>query len=203
MQQRFCRRAFGFLSTPSARRATDLVTGLQIPFEISIHALCEEGDDAGAETDAAQKNFYPRPLRGGRPARPCRTFRPANFYPRPLRGGRLSYEVNTKVGELFLSTPSARRATPGTRTGTRRHKYFYPRPLRGGRRNAGQGLERPTWYFYPRPLRGGRRRNGNVHKRVVQFLSTPSARRATLEPLTFLQRQAQFLSTPSARRATW
>ena len=33
-----------FLSTPSARRATDLVWQLYHRTEISIHALCEEGD---------------------------------------------------------------------------------------------------------------------------------------------------------------
>ena len=33
-----------FLSTPSARRATALVVGTQIPDHISIHALREEGD---------------------------------------------------------------------------------------------------------------------------------------------------------------
>ena len=34
----------GFLSTPSARRATAHALGLALFEEISIHALCEEGD---------------------------------------------------------------------------------------------------------------------------------------------------------------
>ena len=33
-----------FLSTPSARRATSKAAGLQLRFQISIHALREEGD---------------------------------------------------------------------------------------------------------------------------------------------------------------
>ena len=40
-----------FLSTPSARRATQmLVSGRDFP-DISIHALREEGDDAGIDTE--------------------------------------------------------------------------------------------------------------------------------------------------------
>ena len=35
---------------------------------ISIHALCEEGDHSKELTSARFWNFYPRPLRGGRPA---------------------------------------------------------------------------------------------------------------------------------------
>ena len=55
------------------------------------------------------------------------------FYPRPPRGGRPSTRRWIPGYLLFLSTPSARRATcyhphflPGCR-------YFYPRPPRGGR----------------------------------------------------------------------
>ena len=35
-----------------------------------------------------------------------------DFYPRPPRGGRLAAALQAKVEQLFLSTPSARRATP-------------------------------------------------------------------------------------------
>ena len=57
--------------------------------QISIHALREEGDS------------------GWRPRPPWR----CNFYPRPPRGGRPSL-VNSNLDLfLFLSTPSARRAT--------------------------------------------------------------------------------------------
>ena len=57
----------------------------------------------------------------------------------------------------FLSTPSARRATPCNRHPRSNHQYFYPRPPRGGRPG-------------PRPH----------NRQDCLFLSTPSARRATM-----------------------
>ena len=104
-----------FLSTPSARRATPKYHEKQYnrsdfyprplrggrpvnngcsetPQQISIHALCEEGDP---------RRRLLLPL--------CR-----NFYPRPLRGGRLDAGKATIMANLFLSTPSARRATPSS-----------------------------------------------------------------------------------------
>ena len=67
--------------------------GGQLPcctrISISIHALREEGDEAGKAHWCRQKNFYPRPPRGGR----------------RLRSGSLNER------RTFLSTPSARRAT--------------------------------------------------------------------------------------------
>ena len=83
-----------FLSTPSARRATkrkDWATRMEL---ISIHALREEGDRKSSAVARVQKNFYPRPPRGGRPT-----------------------AGDTVQGcKLFLSTPSARRATAKTET---------------------------------------------------------------------------------------
>ena len=60
------------------------------------------------------------------------------------------------VPSVFLSTPSARRATSR------------------GVRPASKGSD-----FYPRPPRGGRRLTAEVCPLVKLFLSTPSARRAT------------------------
>ena len=58
--------------------------------DISIHALREEGDPTSAPFERCRTNFYPRPPRGGRQikigCKKCTVF-------------------------LFLSTPSARRAT--------------------------------------------------------------------------------------------
>ena len=105
------------------------------------------------------------------------------------------------IADIFLSTPSARRATRRPRCRCR-----------------------PAANFYPRPPRGGRLRILNNFNNVELFLSTPSARRATHriqvqlrqlpisihalreegDPLQILGPglQIQFLSTPSARRAT-
>ena len=125
---------------------------------ISIHALREEGDLSPATGLKRVDNFYPRPPRGGRRSMASRSF----------------------GSTLFLSTPSARRATAEQlrqpmggmisihalreegdirfRPVSTTHCNFYPRPPRGGRL-------RPSWCsrtlrnFYPRPPRGGRRRD--------------------------------------------
>ncbi len=126
---------------------------------ISIHALREEGDRAGLPESAGRKDFYPRPPRGGRHGR---------------AGGVL-------LLDLFLSTPSARRATgknhlrpshrpisihalreEGNRalTGTSAvvSKFLStPSARRATRTDAAQSA--PCWYFYPRPPRGGRQRH--------------------------------------------
>ena len=56
----------GFLSTPSARRATKQVVHRVTVHKISIHALREEGDGWHGLCYAALSDFYPRPPRGGR-----------------------------------------------------------------------------------------------------------------------------------------
>ena len=55
-----------FLSTPSARRATCLSEAMGLSWEISIHALREEGDATPAFGRSCLSYFYPRPPRGGR-----------------------------------------------------------------------------------------------------------------------------------------
>ena len=55
----------------------------------------------------------------------------------------------------FLSTPSARRATPRPVGRAGNHHHFYPRPPRGGRPLT-VSARMPSTYFYPRPPRGGR-----------------------------------------------
>ena len=123
-----------FLSTPSARRATKNPRHRCQAVSISIHALREEGDASSSTPSSAQEYFYPRPPRGGRPASPRTTSPRSYFYPRPPRGGRLAgdggalkvvgisihalreegdllYQRERRRSRIFLSTPSARRAT--------------------------------------------------------------------------------------------
>ena len=124
-----------------------------------------------------------------------------HFYPRPPRGGRRARPAPTRTSMVFLSTPSARRATLIAKHGSPSKGDFYPRPPRGGRRNPQQGdtiskpisihalreegdcgvseLVRRAGNFYPRPPRGGRRSKKYSASGTWQFLSTPSARRAT------------------------
>ena len=145
---------------------------------ISIHALREEGDAAGVYYADAQWNFYPRPPRGGR-----RTNRPLHsrrwyFYPRPPRGGRRARWNPLVLIPVFLSTPSARRATLFGCSVHAGFCYFYPRPPRGGRRGR-RSRRFPQRDFYPRPPRGGRLGVYYYTNASCEFLSTPSARRAT------------------------
>ena len=168
-----------FLSTPSARRATAGGCEHLHRQHISIHALREEGD--------ARRE----PLKGA-----------ANISIHALReeGDPLTAE-NVADVVAFLSTPSARRATC-----------------------RGKSLRRPCANFYPRPPRGGRPRTRRTRPSPMTFLSTPSARRATAcvgvlvrageISIHALREEGdalssamgtpinEFLSTPSARRAT-
>ena len=79
-----------FLSTPSARRATWVVSAARPKLA----------------------NFYPRPPRGGRlGSGAMRGGIRLYFYPRPPRGGRRKRWLSVQQRKRFLSTPSARRAT--------------------------------------------------------------------------------------------
>ncbi len=123
-----------FLSTPSARRATIRRFNYAILSAISIHALREEGDscprlikievadisihalrEEGDTSDAAQ------PDQGGISIHALR------------EEGDNTSRGNDQKSRIFLSTPSARRATPITGLLACRITYFYPRPPRGGR----------------------------------------------------------------------
>ena len=170
----------GFLSTPSARRATPAhLLGLSAP----VH-------------------FYPRPPRGGRQHIFTIALAMYNyFYPRPPRGGRQITPIRLSPPVIFLSTPSARRATCRSNLLPGRYRYFYPRPPRGGRlagrtdnvavirisihalREEGDRRNcctaHSTGHFYPRPPRGGRQAECATPVPNSIFLSTPSARRAT------------------------
>ena len=59
---------------------------------------------------------------------------------------------------LFLSTPSARRATDSEMRNAGRREDFYPRPPRGGRPELAADRKNSLIHFYPRPPRGGRHR---------------------------------------------
>ena len=101
---------------------------------------------------------------------------------------------------LFLSTPSARRATAVTQTGSVTSVHFYPRPPRGGRR-ASTARRLSFMQFLSTPSARRATRTSCTRSLPMRFLSTPSARRATYRYATY-KATAIFLSTPSARRAT-
>ena len=82
--------------------------------------------------------------------------------------------------KIFLSTPSARRATAKIRVESKDAMKFLSTP--SARRATSRRLEVRFngLHFYPRPPRGGRRRSKCRPTLTCIFLSTPSARRATL-----------------------
>ena len=101
-----------FLSTPSARRATLCRVYRGIRRDISIHALREEGDLGGVEEPSSSATISIHALREEGDERRLKTqILFTDFYPRPPRGGRHSVGFTEAYGEIFLSTPSARRAT--------------------------------------------------------------------------------------------
>ena len=87
---------------------------------ISIHALREEGDSFPSPPLWGTWDFYPRPPRGGRPLSIPAWAARCYFYPRPPRGGRRVPLLAPVLESLFLSTPSARRATASAAAPARR-----------------------------------------------------------------------------------
>ncbi len=214
-----------FLSTPSARRATatpapwmacgtyfyprpprggrQIVSALAFTCNIiSIHALREEGDPPCAAGRGSLWNFYPRPPRGGRPATTSLTSTHKGISIHALREEGDAFQKLLLVFDcLFLSTPSARRATPTAARPIRHPPYFYPRPPRGGRPAAGLTITASTKISIHALREEGDGFWAAQRLSTTVFLSTPSARRATPGRLTFAISDS-FLSTPSARRAT-
>ena len=146
-----------FYPRPPRGGRPELRHGCRRGCPISIHALREEGDIGKKEDELLPVLFLSTPS-ARRATRRCLSLsnRLSNFYPRPPRGGRhidtsrlpqtytisihaLREEGDPGIGakyfydHIFLSTPSARRATHQRRKSIRATGNFYPRPPRGGR----------------------------------------------------------------------
>ena len=145
---------------------------------ISIHALREEGDRRQPAGRRNQRNFYPRPPRGGRPKGSYTTPVTKWISIHALREEGDEYLVLGGVsavisihalreegdaeflladcwGVLFLSTPSARRATDGISFATINGEFLStPSARRATRKLYHEALV--MGHFYPRPPRGGR-----------------------------------------------
>ena len=173
-------------------------------FEISIHALREEGDGQGTGFCGASGISIHALREEGDVSTSIRSWPTTPISIHALReegdGGewntyyvrkRISIHALREEGDmrvppafaaLAISIHALReegdRAVPQLRVGAERH--FYPRPPRGGRRTKlVEPLDHP------------------------EFLSTPSARRATMRARQASYTSWVFLSTPSARRATF
>ena len=203
-----------FLSTPSARRATEHGFAHRGAGIISIHALREEGDTAPSgyyrgwfpisiHALREEGDYQPTAVRSRRNTISIHALREEGDLFRTRKGGENSISIHALREEgdflahstlpklvIFLSTPSARRATSCALPPCLLVRYFYPRPPRGGRLRV------------PRVL--GRIQNISIHalreegdsqiwankQYLKKFLSTPSARRATAGQLA-LRRQLQ------------
>ena len=102
---------------------------------ISIHAPLAGGDLVYVDSLPIQKNFNPRPPRGGR---------------RGGSGGGIGGRA------VFQSTPPSRGATFSRKSSPSPSGYFNPRPPRGGD-GGSSAIRNMRSYFNPRPPRGGRR----------------------------------------------
>ena len=146
--------------------------------DISIHALREEGDPCPCVGPPSVKYFYPRPPRGGRRAGVHRSQFQNNFYPRPPRGGRRDINAEEYEAQLFLSTPSARRATWTPGLAARR-----PRISIHALREEGDSPLPPSSGNSSISIHALREEGDRwrllLKSRHLTFLSTPSARRAT------------------------
>ena len=147
--------------------------------KISIHALREEGDCAIWLDGRLEKYFYPRPPRGGRLFSSRYIHTHSLFLSTPsARRATIAESMGTRLLDVFLSTPSARRATLfQRRSGAVKEISIH------ALREEGDGI--------------GQLRDSASYR----FLSTPSARRATPKTSSLVG-ALSFLSTPSARRAT-
>ena len=154
-----CHHCQGFLSTPSARRATRSAAPLFVPDKISIHALREEGDVHWTDCTRTSGIFLSTPSARRATSLPIQRPPSCTISIHALREeGDLFSPCPRGRGSRFLSTPSARRATWAPRrrsTGL----LFLSTP----------SARRATRVFNNAPI-------------ILVFLSTPSARRATAHP---------------------
>ena len=147
-----------FLSTPSARRATVLFPDAFRHYPISIHALREEGDLLRywlslsiwlfLSTPSARRATLPRASRAAGRGISIHALREEGDGWAHLAGikaeisihalreeGDKDYFTSCLPSPLFLSTPSARRATQRLLPTSQSSCHFYPRPPRGGRQH--------------------------------------------------------------------
>ena len=145
--------AGSFLSTPSARRATDPRVLLQRARTISIHALREGATKSWVATDAIESISIHALREEG------------DQTPKEQVDMVISISIHALREEGDLKLPSLPSLVAN----------FYPRPPREGDRDA-TTIANGMRNFYPRPPRGGRQILGGWYNPDMEFLSTPSAR---------------------------
>ena len=155
-------------------------SGHQVAQDISIHALREEGDPRPTIRTQAVANFYPRPPRGGRHAFSSLLCGSVVISIHALReeGDVKGLQQGTRL-ELFLSTPSARRATVGMAMFPPKLTLFLSTP--SARRATAMVPLQPLkdWISIHALREEGDPLISRAGFVAWLFLSTPSARRAT------------------------
>ena len=126
------------------------------------------------------RNFNPRPPRGGRRALAWSACADLDFNPRPPRGGRRRWFSFLCMGPL----------------------HFNPRPPRGGRPRGAFPDMTPEPISIHALLAEGDADAEDQSAERKEFQSTPSSRRATGKTNALQLSDALFQSTPSSRRAT-
>ena len=148
--------------------------------DISIHALREEGDGLAGGGLGGTNNFYPRPPRGGRHGVYLQN--PSNapvFLSTPsARRATRALPLSGDAVPVFLSTPSARRATRAVQALRAEHRISIH-----ALREEGDPLRFPASYLQSISIHA-LREEGDLRMLlnsalISLFLSTPSARRAT------------------------
>ena len=169
-----------FLSTPSARRATAQNGYAVIWGKEFLSTPSARRATAGSGDRCIQlHHFYPRPPRGGRPFHGAGPHGRGDISIHALREeGDSSHKVTLPPPNVFLSTPSARRATVRKiSAGVYSEISIHALREEGDAKKFSVALK--SRHFYPRPPRGGRHDAPEVTPPTWIFLSTPSARRAT------------------------
>ena len=193
----------GFLSTPSARRATSILVvisvadfnfyprpprggrlagryGLRDAHSISIHALREEGDNDVVliHHDGNLISIHALREEGDFHSTANLLFCPCISIHALREEGDSGRMSRGQRPCTFLSTPSARRATSYFRG----RGYITQISIHALREEGDWIVRHPAQghaHFYPRPPRGGRQGQRDIYASRLAFLSTPSARRAT------------------------
>ena len=189
-------RLFRFLSTPSARRATNQSTTALTPLVFLSTPSARRATSVLWAMTNWHRYFYPRPPRGGRRrgngGTACGS---KNFYPRPPRGGRRARWNPLVLIPVFLSTPSARRATAIDVSGQIGRQISIHALREEG------DLSASYYYTFSKISIHALREEGDQEQLLAEinrrrFLSTPSARRATCSPLCRLCTPRHFYPRP-------
>ena len=112
--------------------------------KISIHALREEGDRlSGGKPQLGRISIHALREEGDRWSALSAARKTISIHALREEGDKQWWQPQDEW-DIFLSTPSARRATDALPVELTQRKNFYPRPPRGGRLPGGQYLHDPA-----------------------------------------------------------